>query len=153
MTLFEFLEQNGLLQNNGIDKMQILEYQKKLYNAGKSMLPVSYVRFLEGCNGIQTDSLSLFGVNSNHETVIEDVFERNKDNQNKDRIFLGDNFNEHLVYTWSEKEYSVLDKKSGKEIDRFSYIEDAFPFFLRDHLRSRTEKTKSRPVKESYTKA
>ena len=131
------------MQQSGVDQTALLEYQKKLYNAGKATIPLSYMRFLKHCNGIQTDTLALFGVNPDHETIVEDIFERNSNNVSDDKIFLGDNFNEYLTYTWSEKNYHVLDKASGEEIAAFPYMEQAMQFFVRDHLQQREPRVKA----------
>lgn len=138
MTIFELLKQNGLMQNEGIDKTGLLEYQKKLYNAGKATIPLSYGRFLQQCNGIQTDTLSLFGANPSKDSFVQDIFERNDAAglvKQNDKIFLGDNCSEYLCYTWSQKSYNIIDKETLREKLRFPHMEYAFQFFLRDYIK------------------
>ena len=146
MTIFELLKQNGLMQNEGIGKTDLLEYQKKLYNAGKATIPLSYGRFLQECNGIQTDTLALFGANPSRDSFVQDIFERNDAAgliKQNDKIFLGDNFSEYLCYTWSQKSYNIIDKETLREKLKFPYMEQALQFFLRDYIKqgNTTEKT------------
>lgn len=141
MTLFELIQQAGLAQQEGISSQQIDAYQRRLFQAGLANIPLSYVHLLEKMNGIQTDTLALFGIGLS-KSFVRDIAEVNSVGgvvQNE-RIFLGDNFNEYLIYDWSLKSYVVIAKDSSSDKRIFSLLEEALPYFLRDYLKNDDKK-------------
>lgn len=137
MTLADKLKQAGFGSSEGIEKSLIEAYQHKLYDNGIAVLPVSYIHFLEKINGVQTDSLSLFGITDEKSNTVADIYSRNSIAgipKQKDRVFLGDNFCEYLCYSWYNKCYQIIDKESGEIVKQFSVFETAMLFFLREYL-------------------
>ena len=100
MTMTELLLNVGLTRKNGVSKERIEEEQTRLYQANRALIPIGYARFLEVSNGVQTDALSLFGIEKESDESVRDIYENNTlqgTDTSSDRIFLGNNFREYLV--------------------------------------------------------
>lgn len=135
MNLIDLLNKSGLLQFEGITRQQIEEYQYDLYAAGLANIPLSYTVLLESTNGVQTDTLSLFGIGLPH-SIVRDIRGANSvgEPQNK-KIFLGDNFLEYLIYDWTEKAYIIIKKDNPSDRKIFNLLEEGLPYFLREYLK------------------
>ena len=137
MSIFELLQKAGLVDNEGVDKNKIEEYQRRLWQNKMPNIPLSYANFLAEVNGIQTSDLALFGIADENSGFVQDIYERNSVSgipQNNDVIMLGDNFNEYLCYDWQQKSYLIINKKSKEIIKNIAFFEIAMLFFLREYL-------------------
>lgn len=137
MTMTELLLNVGLTRKNGVSKERIEEEQTRLYQANRALIPIGYARFLEVSNGVQTDALSLFGIEKESDESVRDIYENNTlqgTDTSSDRIFLGDNFREYLVYDWQKKCYAVIDKQVVNSEKFFPFFEHAMLYFLREYI-------------------
>ena len=122
MKIYEILQNLNLVEEKGISRERIESEQYRLYAAQRALIPTGYARFLEKSNGIQTDTLSLF----------DNTLNGTQDQS--DKIFLGDNFFEYLVYDWQQKCYLVINKKNENEQKFFPLFEHAVLYFLRKYI-------------------
>ncbi|MBP5399895.1 MAG: YrhA family protein [Alphaproteobacteria bacterium] len=137
MNIVEVMLKLGLAEPNGADKEQIEACQQKLYHAKRALIPLGYTHFLQKSNGVQTDTLSLFGIQNEQSGFVRDIFEVNTiagTTDDSDQIFLGDNFKEYLAYSWAEKCYLVMDKKTLNIAKKFPLFDHAMVYFLRDYI-------------------
>ena len=137
MKIYEILQNLNLVEEKGISRERIESEQYRLYAAQRALIPTGYARFLEKSNGIQTDTLSLFGIRDDESGLIRDIYDNNTLNgtqDQSDKIFLGDNFFEYLVYDWQQKCYLVINKKNENEQKFFPLFEHAVLYFLRKYI-------------------
>lgn len=132
MNLIDLLKENGLIEYEGLSFTKIEDYQKKLFKAGMANIPFEYAAFLNRVNGIQTDTLSLFGIKTDS-SFIRDIYAENSMGNaiQNDEIFLGDNSEEYLFYRWPAKSFIVMNKKDHNKISSFVFLEPALRHFLR----------------------
>ncbi len=135
MNIFDLLRNKGLIESYGVSFNEIEQYQKKLYNAGVANIPLDYAKFLTKINGIQTDTLSLFGIGQKN-SFVRGIFEENSiaGTTSRDELFLGDNFTEYLIYDWQKKSYLIIDKITHKQLKIFPFLQDTLEYFLREYL-------------------
>lgn len=130
----EFLLKEG---RQGADKETIKLCQKKLFDNGCANIPLSYAHFLEKVNGANVMGLSLFGITDEKTDDVCDIYNRNNiagTKKQKDVLFLGDNFNEYLCYSWKQKSYLIQNKIYQQMVKRFELFEPALLFFMRDYI-------------------
>lgn len=135
MNLIELFKQRGFAEYEGAPAKEVEDYQKKLYAAGAANIPFEYAAFLSKINGVETDTLSLFGIQTNG-SFVRDIYGENTMGgavQN-DEIFLGDNGEEYLFYSWPEKSFVVMNKQNRQEISVFAFLEPALKYFLRSYF-------------------
>ena len=135
MEIYDLMFQNNLIEYDGITLAEAEEYQRKLYKAGMAVLPMAYTGFLGVTNGVQTDTLSLFGIGK-HGSFVRDIYEVNSVSGaiNKDEIFLGDNFKEYLYYSWPMKSFVIIDKAVPEKAKFFPFWNKALEYFLREYI-------------------
>jgi hypothetical protein len=135
MKIYDLMIQNNLAEYGGVSHEEIEEYQRKLYKAGIAVLPMAYTGFLMLCNGVQTDTLSLFGI-SKKGSFVRDIYQENSiaGSANADEIFLGDNFSEYLSYDWAIKSFAIVNKDNREKIKIFPFWEQALEYFLREYI-------------------
>ena len=136
MKIYDLMIQNNLVEYDGVTHEETEEYQHKLYNAGIAVMPMAYTGFLGFTNGIQTDTLSLFGIGK-EDSFVRDIYEVNSvaGAKNDNEIFLGDNFAEYLFYNWSKKSFVIVDKTHREKVKTFPFWEQALEYFLREYIR------------------
>ena len=135
MKIYDLMIQNNLVEYDGVTHEETEEYQRKLYNAGIAVMPMAYTGFLGFTNGIQTDTLSLFGIGK-EDSFVRDIYEVNSvaGAKNDNEIFLGDNFAEYLFYNWSMKSFVIVDKANREKVKTFPFWEQALEYFLREYI-------------------
>lgn len=91
--------------------------------------------FLGFTNGIQTDTLSLFGIGKPN-SFVHDIFEINSVSGaiNEDEIFLGDNSEEYLFYNWTMKSFVIVNKADKGKTKLFPFWDQALEYFLREYI-------------------
>ena len=137
MNTVEVMLKLGLAEADGLDKRQIEDYQQKLYHAKRALIPLGYARFLQQANGVQTDTLALFGIQNEQKSLVRDIFEANTvagTTDDTNQIFLGDNFKEYLAYSWQDKCYLIIDKNTLNVAKKFPLFDYAMVYFLRDYI-------------------
>ncbi|MBR1915939.1 MAG: hypothetical protein IJ830_05855 [Alphaproteobacteria bacterium] len=135
MDLIELFRQRGFAEYEGISAREVEDYQKKLYQNGVANIPFEYAAFLSKINGVETDTLSLFGIRTNG-SFVRDIYSENTTGNavQNDEIFLGDNSEEYLFYSWPEKSFIVMNKQNREKFLAFAFLEPALKYFLRAYL-------------------
>lgn len=135
MNLIEKIKQsNSLLLSTGAKQNNIEICQKKLCSLGAAPMPLSYVNFLCKINGIYSQDISVFGVDS--KTPYEDIYNKNSlaGGISENKIFLGVSLTEYFIYDWFEKSYVVVDKKTNKNIFNSPFLEQTLAQFLKKYI-------------------
>jgi hypothetical protein len=135
MKIYDLMLQNNLVEPAGVTHEETEEYQRKLYNAGIAVMPMAYTGFLNFTNGVQTPTLSLFGI-AKENNFVRDIYEVNSvaGTANADEIFLGDNFTEYLFYNWPSKSFVIINKAGRDQVKTFPFWEPALEYFLREYV-------------------
>ena len=135
MKIYDLMIQNNLVEYDGVTHEETEEYQRKLYNSGIAVMPMAYTGFLSFTNGVQTDTLSLFGIGK-EDSFVRDIYEVNSvaGAKNDNEIFLGDNFAEYLFYNWSMKSFVIVDKANREKVKTFSFWDQTLEYFLREYI-------------------
>ena len=135
MKIYDLMIQHNLIEYDGVSHEETEEYQHKLYKAGMAVIPMEYTGFLGFTNGIQTDTLSLFGIGKPN-SFVRDIFEINSVSGaiNEDEIFLGDNSEEYLFYNWTMKSFVIVNKADKGKTKLFPFWDQALEYFLREYI-------------------
>lgn len=142
MKIYDLILQNNLIEYEGVSHEETEEYQRKLYKAGMAVIPMAYTGFLGFTNGIQTDTLSLFGIGK-PDSFVRDIYEINSvsGTMNENEIFLGDNSMECLYYSWPQKSFVIMDKNEHEKTKLFPFWEQVLEYFLREYINNTVART------------
>lgn len=134
MKIYDLMIQNHLAEYKGVTHEETEEYQRRLYKAGAAVMPAAYTGFLCFTDGVQTDTLSLFGIKKPG-SFVRDIYEVNTVSGavNEDEIFLGDNSAEYLYYDWRIKSFVIKDKADREKVKVFPFWDKALEYFLREY--------------------
>jgi|GEM_PF-4508939 len=97
----------------------VIEIQKELVKNGYPLLPLEFIGFLKYYNGLKGEDSAILGVLPKDEWL--DIVAFNEmHNGSKDMVILGYDDFCFLVYDEMQKDYLLVDRDTGDEVESFS---------------------------------
>ncbi len=122
--LLKLLAENDVLKKEKpLESKDTISAQKDLVMAGFELLPEKFIALLKVYNGIQSQDGAVLGIKPENDAI--DIVRFNKEhNRSKSKIILGYDDFAFLVYDFQEKNYLLIDRGDGLELDDF--LDDEF---------------------------
>lgn len=120
MNLINILKENGYeVEETPFAKQDVIETQKQLVRMGYPFLPLEFVSFLKSYNGLRGEDSAVLGIDPKDKSL--DIITFNEiHNGSKDMVILGYDDFCFLVYDEKEKDYLLVDRDTGDELESFS---------------------------------
>ncbi len=120
MNLINTLKKNGYeVQEGPFTKRNVIETQKELVKSGYPFLPIEFLTFLQSYNGLRGEDSAVLGIDPRDKGLDIVVFNEIH-NGSKDMVILGYDDFCFLVYDERQKDYFLVDRETGDELESFS---------------------------------
>ncbi len=130
--LYEMLEnQHTAHKEKPLEPRLVIEFQKKLQQAGFPPVPPEFLDFLKVYDGVLMTDSAVLGIKPVKREL--DLFEFNQiRNTPGTRLILGYDEFCYLTYDSSEKMYFLTDRDFGDDLDDFEDFETALSSIIHD---------------------
>ncbi|MBR6409298.1 MAG: hypothetical protein IKS23_03560 [Alphaproteobacteria bacterium] len=120
MNFIKTLKDNGYqMQDTPFSSKNVIEAQKELVKSGYPFLPLEFISFLKSYNGLRGEDSAILGVLPRDKGL--DIITFNEiHNGSKDMVILGYDDFCFLVYDELQKDYVLVDRETGDELESFS---------------------------------
>lgn len=120
MNFIQTLKENGYqTQESPFAREDVIETQKKLVKQGYPFLPLEFIGFLNNYNGLRGEDSAILGISPRDKGL--DIITFNEiHNGSKDMVILGYDDFCFLVYDEMQKDYLLVDRNTGDELESFS---------------------------------
>jgi len=120
MNFIQTLKENGYqTQSTPFSKQDVIESQKELVKKGYPFLPLEFISFLKSYNGLRGEDSAVLGIAPKDNSL--DIITFNEmHNESDDMVILGYDDFCFLVYDEQEKDYLLIDRTTGDELESFS---------------------------------
>ena len=120
MNFIQTLKENGYkVQETRFAQKDVIETQKELVKQGYPFLPLEFISFLKSYNGLRGEDSAILGVLPKDKGL--DIVTFNEiHNGSKDMVILGYDDFCFLVYDELQKDYVLVDRETGDELESFS---------------------------------
>jgi len=120
MDFVQILKENGYIpQNTPFTKKDVIESQKELVKKGYPFLPLEFIGFLKSYNGLRGEDSAVLGIAPKDKSLDIIVFNEIH-NESDDMVILGYDEFCFLVYDEQQKDYLLVDRETGDELESFS---------------------------------
>ncbi len=120
MNFIKTLQENGYrLQKTSFSQKDVIETQKELVKMGYPFLPLEFIGFLKNYNGLKGEDCGILGI-SPADRVLDILVFNEIHNGSKDMVILGYDDFCFLVYDEVQKDYLLVDRQTGDELESFS---------------------------------
>ena len=120
MNFIQTLKENGYkVQETRFAQKDVIETQKELVKQGYPFLPLEFISFLKSYNGLRGEDSAILGVLPKDKGL--DIVTFNEiHNGSKDMVILGYDDFCFFVYDEFQKDYLLVDRETGDELESFS---------------------------------